>query len=271
MISLTFPPSPHLAHIVQQYWYVKTIFPAPQRIFYPTPLLQGLVFNFSELREHHYFKDQTVSLHKKAYIFGQTTSVHEVYLENTYVEALGVRFLPLGIGILTGFHMAEFIENFVDPEDIWGNEIELLWEEMQTLPTVISKVHRLEKFLYQISQRATQPRRVDTVQHALQHIVKSQGSLKMNSLQDKTYTSRKTLERSFLQVLGTTPKLYSRIIRFNWAKQLLDQSSGKDICDIAYRLGYYDNSHFAADFKIFAGVSAREYVNNKPYKTPIPE
>lgn len=123
----------------------------------------------------------------------------------------------------------------------------------------------LENFLLKKYVKTKIPTRVESVYNALSLLEFYQGNIDIKTLQSLTNTSRKTLERAFSNYLGLKPKFYAEIIRFNNAKKLIDQSSDIDITDISYRMGYYDNSHFAAEFKRFSGQSPTEYFKNKMF------
>lgn len=46
------------------------------------------------------------------------------------------------------------------------------------------------------------------------------------------------------------------------AMELLKQGNYRSLTDIAYSLGYFDQSHFVRDFRAFSGVSPRLYLRN---------
>ena len=66
------------------------------------------------------------------------------------------------------------------------------------------------------------------------------------------------LQKLFLQYTGLTPKLYSKINRFQNSLRLVIK---KDISltSIAYDCGYFDQSHFIRDFKSFTGLTPSDY------------
>lgn len=72
--------------------------------------------------------------------------------------------------------------------------------------------------------------------------------------------SKYHLIRSFKNSLKISPLTYQRCLRFNMAKKELKE--GKDISNIAYGLGYYDQSHFTNEFYKFAGITPDAYRKN---------
>jgi AraC-like DNA-binding protein len=71
--------------------------------------------------------------------------------------------------------------------------------------------------------------------------------------------SIKTFERKFIEQVGISPKLFSRIIRFNTAIALKMNNPERSWTDIAHGCGYYDQMHFIKDFKLFSGITPTQY------------
>jgi AraC family transcriptional regulator len=66
--------------------------------------------------------------------------------------------------------------------------------------------------------------------------------------------------RMFKQATGLTPHQYILRSRLTQAKQLLTTSSDP-VADVAYRVGFYDQSHFTAHFKRAFGLTPRIFRN----------
>lgn len=73
------------------------------------------------------------------------------------------------------------------------------------------------------------------------------------ALADIAGMSRYQLIRAFRVSTGMTPHAYQLNLRINQARRSL--RAGEDIADIAYRLGFSDQSHFQRVFKLHAGVT----------------
>ena len=69
--------------------------------------------------------------------------------------------------------------------------------------------------------------------------------------------SRYQLIRTFRAATGMTPHAYQLNVRINQARRWL--LSGREITDIAYRLGFADQSHFQRVFKAHTGVTPGFY------------
>ena len=72
------------------------------------------------------------------------------------------------------------------------------------------------------------------------------------------------LQKIFLQYTGLTPKLYSKISRFQNSLRLVTKKS-ESLTSIAYCCGYADQSHFIREFKSFTGLTPSGYaLENSP-------
>lgn len=261
MLYRIYTPRPELADIVACYWHSPIESKSQLTHRYNTPLFEGLVFNFTKLKELRQYEGKTISMYKTAYILGQTES-HCTTIGNHenggYI--IGVRFKPLGLAKITGINMVHLAGQVIDAEDVWGNKLEWLCEAMQGANSIEAATVVLERFL--IAQRRTVHLhyRVKNVMQAISLMKARKGNISCKMLQDLTNTSRKTLERAFLNFHGISPKAYIRIIRFNFAKQRINSSARSNLTELASHLGYFDQSHFIKDFKKFSGQTPTGYL-----------
>ena len=70
----------------------------------------------------------------------------------------------------------------------------------------------------------------------------------------------KYLERHFLQIVGPTPKRFTRIARFQYVMQTLRYTAFHAWPSIALDCGYYDQAHFIKEFKAFTGATPSEFI-----------
>src|SRR5262249_56892540 len=58
-----------------------------------------------------------------------------------------------------------------------------------------------------------------------------------------------------------TPKLFSRIQRFQQTRTFIQQNLSINWATLAVDLGYFDQSHFIREFVEFSGLSPTDYIN----------
>ncbi len=105
---------------------------------------------------------------------------------------------------------------------------------------------------------------------AWQRLLAARGAIAVSALAEETGWSSRHLRSRFAAEIGLTPKAAARVVRFDWARRLLQRraAAGRplDLSALAAHCGYYDQAHLDADFRALAGAPpttwlAREFRN----------
>lgn len=96
---------------------------------------------------------------------------------------------------------------------------------------------------------------VDHVRHACMLIETNRGDISIEQLAKEVWLSKRALEYQFQERVGLSPKLYSRITRFNTLLAGIDRRRGANWQDIIAEYNYFDQAHFIKEFKYFSGNS----------------
>lgn len=99
-----------------------------------------------------------------------------------------------------------------------------------------------------------------TVQHIFDHI----GDLTIPTLARAVGMSERTMRRRFRGELGTSPEAYLRQARLIKAQQLLRAPQGRSISEIAFEVGYANQSAFTAAFRRFTRQTPAEFQKGQP-------
>jgi len=97
------------------------------------------------------------------------------------------------------------------------------------------------------------PRAVDGLSRAVDLIKASRGLCSLDKVLHSLDMTARTLERNFMKMMGVTPKMYLRIVRFNSVLHELKSRKNRPLVYIALDFGYYDQAHFINDFKKIYG------------------
>jgi len=92
---------------------------------------------------------------------------------------------------------------------------------------------------------------------AVKLIYQSKGAIKIKELQEKLFISQSPFEKRFRKLVGTTPKKFASIVRFNTVLDNLN--TGKSLIDICYENNFFDQAHFIKDFKQFTGDTPENF------------
>lgn len=101
------------------------------------------------------------------------------------------------------------------------------------------------------------------IQQAVQQILAENGLLSVQELTDALNTSQRTLERQFKLHVGLSPKRYCRIIRHAYIFQVVNEKPD-NWAQVAYKAGYYDQTHFIKNFQEFTGEDPSKYGFDDP-------
>lgn len=79
--------------------------------------------------------------------------------------------------------------------------------------------------------------------NAIELITPTKGNVSIDFLASNACLSRKQFERKFLSYIGISPKQFLKIIRFQNAIYFNQTTSFNKLTELAYKVGYYDQSH----------------------------
>jgi len=121
------------------------------------------------------------------------------------------------------------------------------------------KITIVEQFLIsQLNQSHADP----LIASAIKTMKATYGNLQVKELLSCLPISRDPFEKRFRKITGTSPKQFSSILRM---QHLIGQYSGKvKLTDVALEAGYFDQSHFIKEFKIFSGQTPKEFFKTPP-------
>ena len=113
------------------------------------------------------------------------------------------------------------------------------------------RIRIIEGYLIRLLTQSIQVDR--QIIYATSFIKQSYGQLPVQNLIDKICICQRHFQRKFKDATGYTPKEFSRIIKFQYAIEVLRNAPHTDLSSIALDCGYYDHSHFIKEFKRLAG------------------
>lgn len=176
----------------------------------------------------------------------------------------GVYLYPFAVPQLFSISGTDIKNQMLDLKTAIGNPGAELEERMMLAPDNHSRVKTIIEFLERKLMKSSGPE--PGVFSAIKHIIKTNGVDRVDALAGRTFQSTRQFERNFKHYSGFSPKLFSRIARFQSAlgKYNCDH---KSLSEIAYDCGYYDQSHFIQEFREFSGFNPLEYFSGRTEAT----
>jgi AraC-like DNA-binding protein len=171
---------------------------------------------------------------------------------------LGVHFKPGGAAGFLGLPASDFRDEHVDLRTLWGPLADTVRARLCALQEPASKFRLLEEMLMR-RLAAYAGGGHAAVRIALDVIQSSRGGERTRDIAGAVELSQRRLIEVFATEVGLTPKVFSRITRFQHAIARSQAGTEADWAQLALECGYYDQSHMIHDFVTFAGVAPEDY------------
>lgn len=153
------------------------------------------------------------------------------------------------------FEKSTSLDNFMEKQ-----RISIIEEQLAEAKNNAQRIAIVEQFL--LSQ-LYHLKPDDLISAAIAKINSVNGIIKINELADMLYISNDAFEKRFRKIVGASPKKYSSIVRLQ--SIITQDHQHKNLTDIAFDAGYYDQSHFNKDFKLFTGQTPTDFFNSNLY------
>ena len=172
---------------------------------------------------------------------------------------IGVHFAPGGAFPFLGIPAGELTDTHVDLETLWGPLAGRLRERLCEARTSAERFHLLEEAL--LSRLCDGVKQHYAVAAALEIFGKNHGGPVVREAAKYLGLSQRRFIQVFNAQVGLTPKLFSRIQRFQRTRTLIGRNSSPHWAALAVDLGYFDQSHLIREFLEFSGISPTDYIN----------
>ena len=195
----------------------------------------------------------------------------EFFVIDTASEArtIGVHFKPGGAFPFFRVPPAEMVNQSVALECLWGGGSALLRERLLGEAAPEAKLRMLELCLLKELSKPLQ--RHCAVSFALQQLCGLTQAPSVSRVVDQVGLSQRRFIQLFGDEVGLTPKLFSRVSRFQRVIQTAHSVDEINWTHVALECGYYDQAHFIHDFQSFAGITPSEYLARKtPHVNHVP-
>jgi AraC-like DNA-binding protein len=209
----------------------------------------GLMFHQSE--SPMFLGDKKLS---NLLLYGQTVKPIEIRAKGSYKLIVFILH-PYVLHILFGIQANDLTDTCLDMSEFSDFSKDMLRTLLQSHNTD-DQIRMMECFLH---EQTNAENRDQLIENAAAFIMDSNGVNSMRELQEKWKVSERTFERRFSKHVGISPKLFSKICRFDSSVKQLELGVYDKLSDIAYENGYADQSHFVRTFKEFTNETPSEF------------
>jgi AraC-like DNA-binding protein len=165
---------------------------------------------------------------------------------------VSISFLPGGLYRLLGIPMHELFDDSYDAVYLLGNSVRTVNEKLKEACSHWQMKTIVEDFLLRrkLVKESYQP-----FDLTMQRLLQGGGMLSMDKAASLSCLSLRQFERRSKEVLGYSPKMFARLIRFSKAYRIKENNQNITWVQLAGACGYFDQMHMIRDFKEFTGVS----------------
>lgn len=188
-------------------------------------------------------------------LVGMLTRPHATLLHEGAFQSFIIMFQVHGLTDLFGIPLSEVTDHTYDAHAVVGKPIRELEQRLGECKTFQQRESVANHFL---QERLKRPQPADRMAFAADQILTCSGRLRSSELARQSGIGVRQFQREFYAHFGASPKLFSRIVRFQNALDTKARSSTKSWTDVAHELGYYDQMHMVHDFREFTGESPTE-------------
>lgn len=257
-------PSPLLSPFIKQYWALETNAHANkehmQRIV-PNGLMELTIY----LGEKPAVVDPEKTIHENTTLSGQLNKFYDLKIKG-HLSLFSISFLPYGAMMFFNVPLNELYNKNIPLKLIVGNKIISLEERLYETKSFEGKVQLVESFLIAQLHKHHKSYELKRIYNTIFEINKYHGLLNVDTLAENACLGRKQFERTFLDHIGTTPKQFLKIVRFQNAIFQKQINNTLSLTELAHLCGYYDQAHMVNDFKSISGMTPKQYFSDcKPY------
>ncbi len=249
-------PTGPLARYVRVLWYARDhdLVPRRERIL-PSGCLQVIL----NLARNFLLDCPTGSRDRRmppALIVG-ARSVYEIVDASDMADLIGIVFAPGGFVSFAGDAVHHFSNQSVPLADVWGSSSDCLRDHLLQLTGPKARLDCLERFL--ADRLPAQPSMNRMVEFAVDRFRSRPHIATVRDVARSTGWSERRFSQVFREQVGLSPKTWCRIQRFQRAVRQLHAGVDVRWAELALDCGYYDQSHFANEFRAFSGIDATTY------------
>jgi AraC-like DNA-binding protein len=175
-----------------------------------------------------------------------------------------IEFKPNGFNKLFGIPASEISNGYFSANEVIGNNVNHFYEQLLHASGVQQMAALAEQFLLNFLYRQKAVYRNEGISRISHLLLTDFTSTKIAQYANEANMSLRNFERRFAEQVGTSPKLFCRLLRFDAAVQSKINHPEKSWTEIAYECGYFDSMHMIKEFKQFANASPATLFNHNP-------
>lgn len=258
MIYQSFLPCPFLSEFVRNYTIIHFQFnadePVPVKQRSPKPE-QKIVFYIKGAPGIHNSVTGITHTPPPVSIFSHQSDKRTFQMTSEFFACI-IFLRPGVLHRLIRLPMLELLHECCDAELFFGTEVRTVSDQLASAASYSSMISVVERFLLPKCGQLAPKSSVKTI---AAHLLADPTSFSLDTIAQQACLSTKQFYRRFTERIGISPKLFSRLSRFNHAYQYKITHPSATWSLVAQEFHYTDYHHLEKEFKEFTRLTPREW------------
>lgn len=198
-------------------------------------------------------------------LWGQITKPLSIKSKGKHTM-LGIKFYTHSAAYFFNDELGIFNNQVSNLGDIIGSPVKILHSQLLEAKSQEKRIELVELFLLKrLIGSEKRSFKINKVAHILNSIKQNVTEANIGNIASNHNITPRYLHQLIYRHTGLSPISFNKISRFQLGLKLIAKNE-HPLTSIAYRCGYFDQSHFIRDFKSFTGVTPSSYLQNT---TPV--
>lgn len=251
--------NPILKKLIKYYWLIESQLPIEvNHKLLPVSNIDFILNLSSPIR---YLKEEKLEIVSTGFHFNGITDRYFWIKQTGILRVLGISFFPIGLFPILKIPISEFKDNTIEIDSVISNFTETVIGKIDNTQSIYEIINIIENQLIQNVDLSLMPRK--EVFGIFEVFNSNINDFSIKSLCEQYGINQRKLERVFNKYMGVSPKLFYRINRFQEIINYMQKNNSENLTRIVYDNNYYDQMHFIKDFKLFAGSTPIEFINQR--------
>jgi AraC-like DNA-binding protein len=186
-------------------------------------------------------------------VIGLHEDVHLMEPGESEIDTIIVHFTSPGFALFSNVPVSYLSSLYCDAREVFGETVEPLFNTMKSVNDIQARTRLLDAFF--LSQLKAQNMQLPYIAELTKNLLHNPELI----IPKTGILSYRHFSRLFKKMVGVNLQTFRRLSRFEIAKKLLFQELNIPLTDIGYQSGYFDQAHFAREFKKLSGLNARKF------------
>lgn len=189
---------------------------------------------------------------------GQQKGFYDIVISGN-LSMFSISFQPYGARFFFDIPSNELFDQNIPLKYLIKDKADELECRLYESKSFEEKVLIVENFLLNQLQKVSKGYEKNRIINSIALIDQNCGLINIETIASFACLSRKQYERTFADYIGSSPKQFLRIVRFQNTLREKQKNRNINLTELAYNCGFFDQSHMINEFKLISGKTPTHY------------